>query len=117
MQLSEKQRHALRRACCCYVGSGDRWAALASAGASDARIIELMDSEMGLGGGSGGPDWLWAYSQGNPPRVWIGDSSIMGAHGKPFLAGAELVHQVRLLFGIHQPAVEGQLSLFDQPTP
>lgn len=116
MQLSEKQRHALRRACCSYVGADDRWAALASAGASDAQIIELMNSEMGLGGGSSGPGWVPVYSRGNPPRVWMGDHCFAGA-GKPFLVGAELVHQVRLLFGVHQPAAAGQLSLFDQPTP
>jgi len=117
MRLTDKQRHALRRACCCYAGSSERWAALAASDASDAQIIELMNYEMGLGGGSGGPDWLWAYSLGNPPRVWIGDSAIMGGHSKPLLAGVELIHQVRLLFGIHQPAPEGQLSLFDQLAP
>lgn len=115
MQLSDEQRHALRRACCHYVGAESRWAALARAGASDAQIIELMNSEMGLGGGSGGPGWLGVYDKGYPPRVWMGEDCF-GEDGKPFLAGAELVHQVRLLFGIHQPAPEGQLSLFDQST-
>lgn len=116
MQLSDEQRHALRRACCHYVGADGRWAALAKTGASDAQIIELMNSEMRLGGGSGGPGWLPIYDKGYPPRVWIGDGC-WGGHGKPFLVGAELVHQVRLLFGVHQPAAAGQLSLFDQPTP
>jgi len=89
-----------------YSKSQTRWSKISEAGATDKDIIEELNYNMGLGGGSGGPGWLHEEHRGNPPRIWF-DFNM----GQPDITGKQLIDITRVILDIGMPGCK-QLHLF-----
>lgn len=111
VSFTEAELRAVRYACCSHEGSLSRWQQLAASGATDAEIVERLNREFGLGGGSWGPCGVSESHQQNPPRVWL---YVYQDVDTITLKGQELIALVRRLFQVHQPAPAGQLALFEE---
>jgi hypothetical protein len=107
-ELTEVELHAISRACCAYQGARERWAEFAEGGATDEEIVERLNREFGLGGGTGGPGWVPEEHESRPPVITLH----RWQENEFKVKGKWLVQVVRRLYEIHQPAAEGQLSLF-----
>lgn len=88
----------------CLTASGvwsKQWDALRRKGATDAEVREWVKNRFGVFGSKCGPGLQSiTYKGGENPRVWFK----MTESGKPDLAGAELVAEVRRLLNIGEPA-------------
>ncbi|BCH14955.1 hypothetical protein MesoLjLa_18060 [Mesorhizobium sp. L-2-11] len=105
------RREGFMRATGGFSRSKERWAERAVLGMTDAELAEALTFELGIFGGSGGPDTLDLTFQGAGLKIWIS----WGVHNhvimKPTFEGKSSIAMARLVYGIKDPA-DKQLALF-----
>ncbi|CAH1666150.1 conserved hypothetical protein [Hyphomicrobiales bacterium] len=110
--LSEAdKRDGFIRAINGYSGAKQRWADRAARGMSDAELAEALAFELGIFGGSGGPDQLSLTFQGAGLKIWISWKVHNHVTTKPTFEGKGTIAFARLVYGIKDPA-DRQLALF-----
>jgi hypothetical protein len=110
--LTEADRIAgFRRATCSMQGASDRWRERAKTGLSDVELAEALSYELGIFGGSGGPDCLSLTYKGAGLKIWISWETHNSYQMKPTFAGQTTIAMARLVYGVRDPE-EVQLALF-----
>ncbi|KQZ28615.1 hypothetical protein ASD50_19185 [Mesorhizobium sp. Root552] len=89
----------------------ERWVERAARGLSDAELAEALAFELGIFGGSGGPDCLSLTYQGVGLKIWISWETHNHVTMKSTFEGKGTVAMARLVYGISDPA-DRQLALF-----
>lgn len=110
--IGEAQRIAgFGKATCGVAGAVNRWKERAAKGMSDAELAAALAYEIGIFGGSGGPDGLCLTYQAAGLKIWI-SWEIQNTHEQsPIFQGAGTVAMARIVYGIRDPA-DKQLALF-----
>lgn len=107
----EDKRKGFLRATGGFSGAKARWAERAARGLSDADLIEALAYELGIFGGSCGPNDLWLTFQGAGLKIWISWESQNHYTARPIFEGKTTIAMARLVYGIKDPA-DQQLALF-----
>jgi hypothetical protein len=112
LTIGEAERVAgFRKATCGMAGAAARWRERAARGMSDDELAKALAYEIGVYGGSGGPDCLCLTYQAAGLKIWIG-WDIENTHDQPpTLQGMATVAMARIVYGIKDPA-DKQLTLF-----
>jgi hypothetical protein len=110
--LSEEDRIAgFRRATGGPGDSDERWRDRAQKGMTDEQLAEALKQELGIMGGSAGPDALSLHFQGAGLKIWISWEIPNYVRMKPTFEGKSTIAMARLVYGIRDPA-DIQLSMF-----
>jgi len=88
-----------------------RWAERSARGMTDAEIAKALAFELGIFGGSCGPDELWLTYQGAGLKIWISWGIQNHVSTPPTFAGSSTIAMTRLVYGIKDPS-NAQMSLF-----
>lgn len=104
------KRHGFLRATGSFAGAKARWAERVVRGLSDAELAEALAYELGIFGGSCGPDDLWLTFQGAGLKIWISWESQNHYTARPVFEGKTTIAMARLVYGIKDPA-DRQLAL------
>ncbi len=100
--LTEADKHAgFLRATASMSGAKQRWAAR---GLTDAELAEALAYELGIFGGSCGPEILALTYQGAGLKIWISWEVHNHVTMKPTFDGKATLAMARLVFGIQDPA-------------
>ena len=94
-----------------FSGAKQRWAERAARGLSDADLAAALACELGIFGGSCGPESLWLTYQGAGLKIWIAWECQNHRQVAPTFAGSATVAMARLVYGIRDPA-DRQMALF-----
>ncbi len=105
------KREGFMRATGGFSRSRERWAARAALGMTDTELADALASELGIFGGSGGPDRLSLTYQGAGLKIWISWEVHNHVTMKPTFEGRSTIAIARLVYGITDPA-DRQLALF-----
>jgi hypothetical protein len=105
------KREGFIRATGGFSGGNERWAEHAARGMSDAELTEALAFELGIFGGSGGPNCLSLTYRGAGLKIWISWETHNHVTMKPTFEGKGTVAMARLVYGISDPA-DRQLALF-----
>ena len=99
------------KATCSMAGSSARWNERAATGLTDALLADALRMELGIFGGSSGPDALSITYQGSGLKIWISweIESLLG--NKPVFEGKATIAMARLVYGIKDP-VDIQYAMF-----
>lgn len=106
-----ERRDGFMRATGGFSRSHERWAERAARGMTDAELAEALSHELGIFGGSGGPDQPSLTFQGAGLKIWISWETHNHVAMKPTFEGKATIAMARLVYGIKDPA-DKQLSLF-----
>lgn len=93
------------------LSGAERWTARAARGMSDAELAEALTFELGIFGGSCGPEQLSLTFQGSGLKIWISWEVHNTVTTKPTFEGKNTIAFARLVYGIKDPA-DRQLALF-----
>ena len=107
----DDKRKGFLRATGGFSGAKARWAERAARGLSDADLAEALAFELGIFGGSCGPDDLWLTFQGAGLKIWISWESQNHYTARPTFEGKTTIAMARIAYGVKDPA-ERQLALF-----
>jgi len=105
------KRHGFIRATGGMSRAKRRWGERAARGMNDTELAEALAYEIGIFGGSCGPDDLWLTYQGAGLKIWISWESRNHVTTKPTFEGKSTIAMARLVYGIEDPA-DRQLALF-----
>ena len=105
------KREGFMRATGGFSRSHERWAERAARGMTDAELADALASELGIFGGSGGPDRLSLTYQGGGLKIWISWEVHNHVSMKPTFEGKSAIAMARLIYGITDPG-DKQLALF-----
>lgn len=105
------KREGFMRATGGFSRSTERWAERAARGLSDAELGEALAFELGIFGGSGGPDQLSLTYQGAGLKIWISWETHNHVTMKPTFEGKSTIAMARLVYGVNDPA-DRQLALW-----
>ena len=116
--LSEEDRIAgFIKATGGFAGSARRWKERAAKGMTDAELAEALAFELGIAGGSGGPDSLSLWFQGAGLRIWISweirntRQTKPTFQGCPFFNGAAISGSSEMLLALGVSANLGVAAL------
>ncbi|NEJ60778.1 hypothetical protein GUK21_31895 [Rhizobium leguminosarum] len=103
-KLTEEDRICgFQRATSGMAGASKRWKERAAKGMTDAELAEALAYEIGIMGGSGGPDALSLWFQGAGLKIWI-SWKIQNTHkAKPTFAGKTTIAMARMVYGVKDP--------------
>lgn len=87
-----------------FSGGYARWADRAARGLTDSELTDALIFEMGIFGGSGGPDCLSLTYQGAGLKIWISWDVHNHVTMKPTFEGKVTLAMTRLVYGIKDPA-------------
>lgn len=105
------KREGFLRATGGFSGAKARWAERAEHGLSDAEMADALAYELGIFGGSCGPDILSLTFQGAGLKIWMSWEIQNHVTAKPTFEGKNTIAMARLVYGIKDPA-DKQLALF-----
>lgn len=105
------RREGFMRATGGFSRSNERWAERAARGMTDAELAETLSFELGIFGGSGGPDRPSLTFQGVGLKIWISWETHNHVTMKPTFEGQATIAMARHLYGIKDPA-DRQLVLW-----
>jgi hypothetical protein len=108
---AEDRLHAFMRATGGYERSAKRWAQLARTGLTDEELAKALAFEIGILGGSGGPEELSITYQGAGLKIWAGWEIFNHVTEKPIFEGRSTIAMAREVYGIRDPS-DTQLSFF-----
>lgn len=91
--------------------ANERWVERAVSGLTDKELAEVLARELGILGGSGGPNRLSLTFQGTGLKIWISWETHNHVTMKPTFEGKTTIAMARLVYGIKDPA-DKQLALF-----
>ena len=104
------KRDAFLRATASMSGATQRWAERAARGLTDAELTEALAYELGIFGGSCGPDMLALTYQGAGLKIWISREIHNHVTIRPTFEGKATIAMARHVYGIKDPA-DRQFSL------
>ena len=111
-RLSEEDRIAgFKKATGSMGASAERWKKRAATGLTDAELAEALAYELGIMGGSAGPNSLSLHYQGAGLKIWISWEIQNTYRTKPTFEGKSTIAMARLVYGIKDPT-DIQLTLF-----
>lgn len=93
-----------------FSGGKARWADRADRGLTDQELADALTFELGIFGGSGGPDRLSLTYQGAGLKIWISWEVHNHVIMKPTFEGKTTIAKARQVYGIEDPT-NRQLSL------
>lgn len=103
--LTEEDRiRGFQRATCGMAGASKRWEERAAKGMTDAELADALAFEIGIMGGSGGPDALSLWFQGAGLKIWISCETQNTHKAKPTFAGKSTIAMARMVYGVKDPA-------------
>lgn len=102
---------AFRKATGGFARSQERWAERARAGLTDAQLEQALKYELGIFGGSGGPNEMDIMYQGAGLKIWAAWDVFNHVKTKPIFQGAATISMAREVYGIADPSND-QLALF-----
>lgn len=105
------KREGFLRATGGFTRAKDRWAERAAHGMTDAELAEALAFELGIFGGSSGPNGLSLIYQGAGLKIWISWTIQNHVTTKPVFEGKRTIAMARQFYGINNPA-DRQLALF-----
>jgi hypothetical protein len=105
------KREGFIRATGGFSGAKQRWAERAARGMADAELAKALAFELGIFGGSCGPDELWLTYQGAGLKIWISWEVQNHVTTRPTFEGRSTIAMARLVYGIKDPS-NVQLALF-----
>ena len=88
-----------------------RWAERAARGLTDKELAQALAMELGILGGSGGPNILSVTHQGSGLKIWISWQVHNHVTMKPTFEGARTIAMAHHVYGIKEPG-DTQLALF-----
>lgn len=94
-----------------FSGAKTRWAERAARGMSDPELAAALADELGIFGGSCGPDCLSLTYQGAGLKIWISWEIQNHVTTRPAFEGKATIAMARQVYGIHDPT-NRQLALF-----
>lgn len=106
-----EKRFSFIRATGGFSGATQRWAERAARGMTDAELAEALAFELGIFGGSCGPDVLWLTFQGAGLKIWMSWDIQNHVATRPTFEGRSTIAMARLVYGIEDPS-NAQLALF-----
>lgn len=104
------KREGFMRATASMSGAKQRWAERAARGLTDAELAEALAYELGIFGGSCGPEKLALTYQGAGLKIWVSHEIHNHVTMRATFAGKATLAMARLVYGITDPA-NRQLSL------
>lgn len=104
------KREGLIRATGGFSGAKQRWAERAASGLTDEALAEALTFELGILGGSSGPDRLSLTFQGSGLKIWISWEVHNHMSMKPTFESKSTTAMARLVYGIKDPS-DRQLTL------
>jgi len=102
--------YAFKRATGGFAKSHERWEKRAVSGLNDEALAEALKFELGIFGGSGGPDQMDITYQGAGLKIWAGWSVFNHHETKPIFEGQNTIEMARIVYGISDPD-DDQLAL------
>jgi hypothetical protein len=106
-------KEIFRRATGSFSGSNERWQERAQSPMTDEEVAKALRYEIGIEGGSGGPNMMWVHQRGNGLKIW-GHLEYQNPYmDKPLWTAASTVAMARKVYGINTPENWQQPSLFD----
>jgi len=105
------KREGFIRATGGFAHAEQRWAERAARGMTDAELADALAFELGIFGGSSGPDSLSLVYQGAGLKIWISWRIQNHLTAKPVFEGKRTITMARHVYGIKDPA-DTQLALF-----
>ena len=102
--------YAFKRATGGFAKSHQRWADRAASGLNDEQLQEALKYEIGIFGGSCGPNQMDITYQGAGLKIWAGWSILNHHEAKPIFDEQSTIEMARLVYGISDPD-DDQLSL------
>lgn len=107
----EDKREAFLRATRGFSGSNGRWEQRAKTGMTDEELAEALKTEIGIYGGSCGPNKMAVCFQGSGLKIWASWRGYPNTFDdKPIFSGAVTVRMAREVYGIENPE-DGQMRL------
>ena len=107
----EDKREAFLRATRGYSGSNDRWELRARTGMTDEELAEALKTEIGIYGGSCGPNEMAICFQASGLKIWASWRGYPNPYDdSPIFAGAATIRMAREVYGIENPE-DGQMRL------
>jgi len=104
------KREGFIRATGGFVRAKERWAERAARGMTDAELADALAFELGIFGGSTGPNSLSLIYQGAGLKIWISWNIQNHVTARPTFEGKRTIATARQVYGIKDPA-DRQLSL------
>jgi len=98
-----EKRWAFRRATNSLSGSERRWTEPVARGQSDEQLAEAIRHELGILGGSSGPNGLAVEHAGDGLKIWAGRGAAHRHASPPICAGAATIRLARQVYGIQDP--------------
>jgi hypothetical protein len=92
-------------------GASERWRERAKTGLSDLELAQALSYELGIFGGSSGPDCLSLTHKSAGLKIWISWETHNSYQMKPTFSGETTIAMARLVYGVRDPE-EVQLALF-----
>jgi len=94
-----------------FAGSNERWIERAVRGMTDDELAEALAFELGIMGGSCGPDCISIAFQGAGLKIWASWSHPNIVRDTPIFAGKATIAMAREVYGIPDPS-DRQITLF-----
>jgi len=88
-----------------------RYASQIETGMSDSDLEAALKSDLGIFGGSGGPDQLSIAYSGTDLRIWGSWTTVNSVRDKPLFSGRQTIAMARQVYAIADPDDE-QMKLF-----
>ena len=108
----DEKLEAFKRATRGFTGHAQRWMKHAQTGLTDEELADALKYELGIFGGSGGPDTIGISFQGAGLKIWASWGSHNHVQDTPIFQGKQTMEMARSVYGIHNPH-DMQMSLFD----
>ncbi|OJU50107.1 MAG: hypothetical protein BGO03_09565 [Mesorhizobium sp. 61-13] len=105
------KREGFIRATGGFSGAKQRWAKRVERGMTADELAGALAFELGIFGGSGGPDQLSLTFQGTGLKIWISWETHNHVTMKPTFEGKGTIAMARLVYGVNDPA-DRQLALW-----
>lgn len=102
---------AFRLATSGFDANRHRWAEHAAAGLTDQQLQETLALQLGIFGGSGGPDQMDVAYQGAGLKIWAAWHVLNTVVEAPIFEGAATIAKAREFYSIRDPG-NAQLQLF-----
>lgn len=108
----DEKLEAFKRATGGFNGHAERWMKHAQTGLTDEELAAVLKHELGIFGGSGGPDTTSISFQGAGLKIWASWETHKYVQDKPIFQGRQTIEMARSVYGICDPQ-DMQMCLFD----
>lgn len=107
----EEKIEAFKRATGGFSDHSKRWSKYAKKGLTDEQLTDALKYEIGIFGGSGGPDMISITYQGAGLKIWASWETHNHVQDVPLFQGKQTLEMARHVYGICDPS-DMQMALF-----